>query len=399
MKKDYDVSSFLFKASILAISIDATTAGVISGAIPLMQKNFSKVPNYLVESISTLPNLSIMLFVLLSPLITKKMGYKKTVLTGLMLSFLSGIAPFFLHNIYLILASIFIFGAGVGMLNPLSYTIVSYFYNGTERAKMFGFISTVSNLASVLMTALAGILLQISWQTSFLTYFILLGVFLLVFFVVPEIEKENEQIGTKQSIYSELKALNKSVFAYAFCTFVLFSVFMTFNIKISSLITTRGYGSATDASFILSLTSLTGMFIGVIFGFVHKVLKDKIFPLFIFLMGIAFFLIPTSNQLVMTGAMIIMLAGSFSFLATFIFLKISEIVPTEKNNIVSSINLVATNLGAFLAPYTMKMISLIAGNSSPGSALTACGVIVLILLVIVLGKNYLGKNKKMILHG
>ena len=225
MKKNYNPSSVLFKASILAISIDATASGVVSGAIPVMQESFSGLPSYLVESISTLPSLSILLFVMLSSFITKRIGYKKTVLLGLMISFLSGIAPFFLNNIYLILAMRFLFGAGIGMLNPLSYSIISYFYDGNERAQMFGLISTVSNFASVILTAAAGLLLQYSWRTSFLTYFILLAVFFLVLFFVPDVHINEEETATeKTGIFSALKTMDKAVLLYAICMFILLSL-------------------------------------------------------------------------------------------------------------------------------------------------------------------------------
>ncbi|WP_167630156.1 MFS transporter [Listeria valentina] len=388
-------ASLLFKISVLAISIDATATGIINGAIPLMQESFNDYPKYMVESIATLPNLAILLFIILSSFITKKLGVKKTVLLGMMISFISGIAPFFFDNFYLILASRFLFGAGIGMLNPLSYSVISFFYKGNERAQMYGYISTVSNLASVILTALAGVLLQISWQTSFLAYFVLLAVFFLVLFVVPDVKIEKEEV-KKTKILEELKGLNKSVFAYVLCMFVLFTVFMTFNIKISSLITSVGYGSATEASFILSMTGMTGIIIGIIFGYVYKFLKMKIFPIALIVMSISFFLIVLSKNLWMTSIFVIMLASAFSFLGTFIFLRLSQIVPDDKTTIVSSLNLVAINLGGFLAPYTMEAISIISGSKLPSSSLIACGIIIFALFVISIGAQFFRKSSSQI---
>lgn len=393
MKKNYNPASVLFKASILAISIDGTASGVVSGAIPVMQQSFSRLPSYLVESISTLPSLSILLFVMLSSFFTKSIGYKKTVLIGLMISFLSGIAPFFLDNIYLILAMRFLFGAGIGMLNPLSYSIISYFYDGNERAQMFGLISTVSNFASVILTAAAGLLLQYSWRSSFLTYFILLAVFFLVLFFIPDVKINEEADGRKTDTFTALKTMNKSVLLYVICMFVLFSVFMTVNIKLGSLVTEAGYGTPTEASFLLSLSSLTGIFIGIIFGFVYKVLQEKIFSIALALMSIAYFFLAHARSLVMAGLLIVLLASAFSFLATYIFLRVSQLAPKEMNNVVSSITLMAINLGGFLSPYTMSLIADVSGNSTPASSLVSCGVIVAILLVCVLvGQSLSGKG-------
>jgi MFS family permease len=385
--KSYNPASFIFKASILAISIDATASGVVSGAIPLLKESFAKAPTALVESISTLPSLSIMLFVLLSSFITKAIGYKKTVLLGLFISFLSGIAPFFLDNLYLILVSRFLFGAGIGMLNPLSYSIISYFYEGDTRAKMFGLISTVSNTASVILTAFVGLLLTISWKASFLTYFVLLAVFFLVLFFVPDVKIEEEKGEGKTNIFHELRNIDKRVFACAAGMFILFSIFMTINIKLGLLITGKGYGDATQTSFILSLSNLTGIVIGVIFGNVYKHVKEKLFPIMLIVMALGLFGLISSGNIFVTGGMIIVLAAAFSFMSTYLFLRVSNLVPKEKNNIVSSIMLIAINLGGFLAPYVMAGLALLAGTEAPSSSLMICAFILLGVWVIVMMSN------------
>ena len=265
-----DKHSFLFKASILGISIDTTAAGVISGAIPVIRQSFPDVASSLIESITTLPSLAILIFVAISPLVTKKIGYKNTASLGLLISFISGIFPVFMNSIYAILVCRFLFGAGIGLLNPLSYSIVSYFYDGNERAQMFGFIGTVSNLASTLLTMLAGVLLQISWRFSFLTYFILLVVLLLVITFLPkmDIQQENKKI----SIMKNLRRLNLKTYSFFISMFFMQFIFMTLMTKLALLITNAGYGSATSASFILSFTSLTGMIVGVLFGKVHQII-------------------------------------------------------------------------------------------------------------------------------
>ncbi|MCM6819642.1 MFS transporter [Pediococcus pentosaceus] len=396
MNKEYNPKSLLFKIAILSISIDATVAGVISGAIPLLADSFKSYPTYVVESVPTIPNLTILIFVVLSSFFTKILGYKKTVLTGLLLSFISGVAPFFLHNLYLILLMRALFGAGVGMINPLSYSIISYFYEGDIRAKMYGLISTVSNFASVMLTILAGVLLQYSWRFSFLTYFILLIVFVLVLFLVPDFEinsnSEKDQEDKKRALQN-IKLIDRKVLVYGFCMFILFSVFMTINIKLGLLVTGKGYGDATQVSFLLSLSNLTGIFIVIIFGVVYKYLKNILFPIALLVMGITYFLIANSNSIILTGVLIVIIAAAFIFLSTFIFLRVSELAPKSMNNFVSSMMLVAINLGAFLCPYFMQGISSLSGNNTPQSALIICGIIVLMLLVGYVLSSLFIRNK------
>lgn len=383
--------SFLFKASILGISIDTTAAGVISGAIPVIKQSFPGVASSAIESITTLPSLAILIFVAISPLVSRKIGYKNTALLGLLISFISGIMPSFINNIYGILACRFFFGAGIGLLNPLSYSIVSYFYDGDERAQMFGFIGTVSNLASTLLTMLAGILLQISWRFSFLTYFILLIVFVLVLAFLPnmDIKQDNQKI----SIIQSLEKLDKKVYAFCISMFLMQFIFMTLMIKLSLLITGAGYGSATSASFILSFTSLTGMIVGVLFGKVHQILGSKMFPIFIFILSGSSILLTFSNNLLFTGILVIVMAASFTFLSPYMFLKISELCPKSLTNFCNSLALVFINISVFLTPYIQQIIGTLIGNETPGASLIISGVVGLIVLITVLFMSIFKKEK------
>lgn len=377
-----DKHSFLFKASILVISIDTTAAGVISGAIPVIRQSFPDVASSLIESITTLPSLAILIFVAISPLVTKKIGYKNTASLGLLISFISGILPVFMNSIYAILVCRFLFGAGIGLLNPLSYSIVSYFYDGDERAQMFGFIGTVSNLASTLLTMLAGVLLQISWRFSFLTYFILLVVLLLVITFLPkmDIQQENKKI----SIMKNLKRLNLKTYSFFISMFFMQFIFMTLMTKLALLITNAGYGSATSASFILSFTSLTGMIVGVLFGKVHQILGTKMFPLFILILSASSILITQSNNLLLTGILVIVMAASFTFLSPYMFLRVSELCPKDLTNFCNSLALVFINISVFLTPYIQQGIGAIIGIQTPVASLIISGVVGIAVLIVVL---------------
>ncbi|EIW13052.1 hypothetical protein N692_14380 [Lactiplantibacillus plantarum EGD-AQ4] len=380
MQKIKSKHSFWFKASILSIAIDSTVSGVVSGAIPLMVKSFPNAPQSIVESISSLPSLAIMLAVMISPFVTTKIGYKKTVLIGLFISFLAGIAPAFVPNIYLILGFRLVFGFGIGLLNPLSYSIVAFFYDGDERSQMYGLIGTVSNLASWILTGLVGVLLQYSWHYSFLTYFVLLAIMILVYFVLPEMDIKTEK--TKNSKANFLQ-MDHRVYYLAVVMFFLFMVWMTFNQKFGLLVTGKGLGDASQATYILSLTAPIGMIVGVFFGLMHKWLKNFLLPIAMTVLAVAYMVTASANSLVMAGAGVVLAAISFTCCSTSIFLRVSEITPKELNNAASSVELIVTNIGIFVAPYFMSLISSIIGNGSSDMMLKVCSAILIATVVVM----------------
>ncbi|WP_195701136.1 MFS transporter [Companilactobacillus futsaii] len=381
MQKVKNKHSFWFKASILSIAIDSTVSGVVSGAIPLMVKSFPNAPQSIVESISSLPSLAIMLAVMISPFVTTKIGYKKTVLIGLFISFLAGIAPAFAPNIYLILAFRLIFGFGIGLLNPLSYSIVAYFYEGDERSSMYGLIGTVSNLASWILTGLVGVLLQYSWHYSFLTYFVLLIILVLVYFVLPEMDIKTEKTSSSKANFLQM---DHRVYYLAVVMFFLFMVWMTFNQKFGLLVTGKQFGNASQATYILSLTAPIGMIVGVAFGLLHKWLKNSLLPIAMIVLAIAFAVTSYANSLFMAGAGVVLAAISFTCCSTSIFLRVSEITPKELNNAASSVELIVTNIGIFVAPYFMSMIGSFMGNSESDTMLKVCAVILIAMAVVMI---------------
>ncbi|MFC6293689.1 MFS transporter [Lactiplantibacillus daoliensis] len=384
--------SFWFKASILSISIDSTVSGVVSGAIPLMVKSFPNAPQSIVESISSLPSLAIMLAVIISPFVTNKIGYRKTVLIGLAISFLAGIAPTFSPNIYLILAFRFIFGLGIGLLNPLSYSIVAYFYDNDERSQMYGLIGTVSNFASWILTGLVGVLLQFSWHYSFLTYFVLLAILILVYFVLPEMDIKTE-VKKEKSHKNNFLAMDHRVYYLAVVMFFLFMVWMTFNQKFGLLVTGKGYGNASQATYILSLTAPVGMIIGIFFGLLHKWLKNILLPLAMFMMALLLLVTAASNSLIVSTFGVVFAAAFFTCCSTSVFLRVSEITPKALNNAASSIELIVVNVGIFVAPYFMSLVGNTLGNNNPDMMLAVCAAILIVLVIAMILGHFLTRNQ------
>jgi len=380
-KTGRNISSFWFKASILCIAIDTSAAGIVSGAIPALKAEFTTAPSSLVESISTLPSLAILLFIALSPILTAKLGYKRTALLGLAISFIAGVLPFFATNIYMVLLCRFVFGAGIGLLNPMAFSIVSYFYVGNERAQMLGLIGTVSSLASTLLTILAGALMKISWRASFLSYSIILVILFIVMIILPEMDIQSEK--STESVTSRLKQLNKRVFLFFMYYFVLQLMLEGMIVKYGLLVTGKGYGTAPNAMFIMSFMSIAGMIVGIVFGPVFKVLKNALLPIAVAVMSVALIGLAITNSLLVSGVLLIVVTAAFTFAPSFLYYQIAEIAPKSLVNFCNSVMLIFVNISVFCTLYIYGGIAKLIGNATPEAAMMVAGVIGLILFVII----------------
>ena len=148
----------LFKFTILSISLFLGSASAMSGAIPVMHQGMNNVSLGWIENLMTIPSLSVLIMLLISPFIANKLGIKTTILLGLGISGFMGIVPVFTNNFYLILISRIGLGIGLGIYNSLAYSIISYYYTGTERSTMMGLQSAMTGIGNLVMRLMASAL-------------------------------------------------------------------------------------------------------------------------------------------------------------------------------------------------------------------------------------------------
>ncbi len=192
-------NKYMLKISLLSVSLLMGTAAAINGNIPALADAFINIPLSLVEMISTLPSLFLMISVLISTTIAKKIGYKRTIAIGIALVAVAGFIPVVVNNFYIILVSRAIFGFGIGLFNSLVVALVNYFYDNEQRSKMFGFQSAFEGMGGLAVTFISGQLLNISWNASFLAYMIAFPILVLFITFVPKVstDKITEKINLR----------------------------------------------------------------------------------------------------------------------------------------------------------------------------------------------------------
>ena len=121
------------KFSILAVSLMTASAPAINAAIPMLAKHFSNVPLPMVEMLTTIPSLFLIVSILFSNWIAKKIGLKQTIMIGIGLIVISAIGSSTVNNFVFIFVMRALLGLGVGLFNSLLVAVVDYFYQGQER--------------------------------------------------------------------------------------------------------------------------------------------------------------------------------------------------------------------------------------------------------------------------
>ncbi|API71925.1 MULTISPECIES: MFS transporter [Leuconostoc] len=376
-------SSSMFKLAFLSISLLLTSTASISITIPKMQETFVNQSATAVEALVTASNITVMIFVLLSPFIVKVFGTRKTVLIGLLLAGVSGVVPMFSDNYGLVYISRLILGAGLGMFNSLAVSLINDFWSGDTRNKMLGFQSAVQSIGQTVTTFIAGILVNYNWHTSYSIYFLALASFILFLIYVPNTTSDtdkNDSVSTEQ-LNKPKQSINSYVILSSFGLLISFALLMALFLKSAGFVVEEKFENASFIGTALSIYTLVGFLGSLLYGYIVKVTKQYTFALSYAIIGASFLIIALApNMTVITFGMAFGGIGGSVFLPI-AFGTILEKAPSQSGNLAISIAMVGTNLGTYLSPYLLAALGNLFGNNSSKFSILISGVLMLALAV------------------
>jgi Arabinose efflux permease len=347
------VSNRLTKFSILLVSVITASAPAINANIPALARAFPTIPLSQVELLTTIPSFFLMLSILFSGWVAQKIGLKQTVMLGVTITAVAGLTPVFTNSFGLILISRAAFGLGVGLFNSLLVTIISSFYGGQERSKLIGFQSIFEGLGGVLVTFIAGQLMNLGWHASFWAYLITIPALVFFMLFVPKIPTVKNNVETEKDL-PKVPLFNGRLISLLILTFVVVSLYMIMGIKVPTLMVNSGYGTTTSASYVILALSLGSMTGGAIFGKLYDLVKNYVIVFGFGSLAIAMALIALSNTTALT-----VIGGFLTGLGFRLYIPWALNIVNmggKGNPWATSFILMSYNLAGSLAPYTALLL-------------------------------------------
>ncbi|WP_430597227.1 MFS transporter [Enterococcus sp. AZ177] len=374
------------KISLLSVSLLVVSGGAIAANIPAIMATYPTISPILIELITTIPSLFIILTVPFSHSFARRFGYKFTVQLGIGTVLGAGIMPVFLQSFWFLFFSRILFGIGIGLLNPLLFSIAGKLYNGKELSSVIGFQSSFEGIGGMIITFTVGQLLIMNWRSSFFAYLLALPIFVLFTCFVPDVsivaDHQNE---------SEDQKIMPSTYAYIALLILVVTIYMSVTVKITSLLLEKGLGDATDGSNLMALVGLGAMTAGALFGSIVTITKKWTVPVAFFILGILMFMIALSHDL--TSISIAVILCGFSF-RTFIPYLFNEVTQNRQGNSQKSTSLllIGFNIGAAFAPVTISLLKNMLSSKENTSIFIAEGIIMMLVTFCTLITN--GKKVK-----
>ena len=340
------------KFSLLSISILLMSHLAISPVIPSLYNFYNEQNSNIglasVESLATIPAMMITIFVLLSNVVIKFLGKKNTVLLGLIIIFIFGLVPVFTSNFKLVLISRLFLGAGIGLFNSLSISLISDFFDDSTRGTMIGLRTAFLNIGKALTTFISGYLVILGVQYTFLVYALALPIFILFLFFVPNSENiYNKKVSVK---------FHKETIYLTILTFFIGISYMGATIKIPTLLIEKYFYHPSTATNLLTILAISGIFSGLLFGFLVKRAKNLTLTIMLSFMTLGSMIFSFSNNISLFILGAILIGISFVGAMSFNFFYISNKLENKFINFSTSIMLVGGNIGVILTPIILTKL-------------------------------------------
>lgn len=339
--------------SILSLSTVTGITTMITGIIPQLKQTFPGVPTTIIEWLVTIANFSALLTLLINPALVKRFGIRPVVITGLLLSAVTGMVPALTANFYVILVSRIILGLGIGLFSPHAISLIAHSTHGDLRARLLGYQTGLSALGNAVLLGGAGLLITLSWHAVFWLHGVLALIAVLVARYVPEPAplKPVEPAAATPSA-----RLPRRQWQLVGLTFVTYLLIWGVQLKLPSYFEQRQFGNAQVLNLTLAAMNVGGLVAGLTFGALHRRLHRFTLTLGYAGAAVAVLLLWGTSH----GPIAIIAAISFNFIYSYtgpylVFTSNADLDPAQINTLSSTLT-IATIISAFFAPLVWNLV-------------------------------------------
>lgn len=328
---------------IIFISLVQMATNGISSILGNIQEYYSDYPTFLTQFLMTFPSLFIVIFTLLSAYLLKYFSKKVLIECGLTLVIVAGIVSFFGYtSIYILFLGAALLGMGVGMCASFAISLISDYFVPESRSKIVGIQTASSNIGSMIMTFVGGLLAVLGWHYNYLVYFIAIPGLILSHFWLDNKKEEASQSGNvKECKYSFKLSLIIIVFM------ILFYIGPT---SIALLLIEKGFENPVLAGTGATMFLLGGALASILFAYLNKIFKNYCIMMGFIVLSLGFLVMNVTDYLAIIYIGLFIAGTSISFVMPRCMLLISTHEKKENVALATAIGMSASNVGILIAP-------------------------------------------------
>lgn len=368
----------MLKPTILSISMATVMAGAaISPALGLIAKAFPEADETMIKLILTAPSIMIIPFSFLSSFLTSKIRKRSIIIIGLFIYLFGGVGAQFASTVEILLAFRLLLGAGVGLIMPLSMSLINDYFTGKERTQMMGFNSAFSNFGGIVTMMLAGWLSTFGWRVPFNVYFLGLVIMVLIVLFLPKGDIQ------KPVKHEQKTRMSPAVYGYALAMGGIMLAYYSIATNMALYLQQNDIGGATLAGTVISFTTVGGMITSVFLVRLEVALKRFIIPIMLLGMGLAFLALSLTNMVSLVIISVCFVGFGQGALFPIIMLKALDHAAPHQADRAVALTSSFTFLGQFLSPIVLDSIGRIAHNPTIRFQYGALAVFILVIVLMI----------------
>lgn len=402
--------------AILSISLVVNLPGLaVSPILAKLQEIFPHTNELEIQMLTSLPNLVIIPFILLSGKLAR--GNKKMLVLaiGLIIFTIAGVLYFFANTMTELILLGCLVGVGCGFVIPLAASLLAIYFYGRRRVWALGMKSGISNAAVIVATLFVGWVAAYNWHLSFIVYLTPILPFLLIPFMsgkyitshfIPDQEKvqfikqkEIDNTAAKANnpgyplpapAHKKVVKLLLSVIAlYVICTYATTTVSYCLPFTMGHYGFDSGIVGIATAMFFLSAT-VAGFTLPV----VMKSIGSVTIPVSILVSAVGLLLVSLFHTLPMYIIGVFLIGYGYGIVQPIIYDKTTAIAPNKSlANQYFAYVLTGNYIAISVVPFFIKLMAAIfhtTTEASPNFAFYMNAVILAILFItaLVLRKAY-----------
>ena len=383
---------------ILSLSLLLLSTYAVSSCLPEMMKAYQQYDQSSVDILISVPSVSIMAMIVLSPILSRFLSERVIIVAGLLLFSISGITPAFVTSYPVVLASRITMGIGTGMVNAKAVSLIGERFSGNLRSRLQGIRCSMETLGqSALMLVVAQILPH-GWNYAFLIYGAGFIVLLMYLAFVPKNNAVAAEAASKEPAAKTAEKKPSSLtmreyqilFSHLALGFALVSASSLFNMRLTNYVVESGVGTASDGSTILSISIFSGFLAGLIFGKMLEKMRRLVLPLTMIAISIGMGVMGVSNSLSLITACACLCNFFVTIGTSYMFNSVSEQMPLDAISTGSAFALIGCNLGASSISFVLKAITFVGTDKS--TSFFCYAAVYFTLAVVITAKTFLKKK-------
>jgi MFS family permease len=314
------------RISLLSLAVTATFGTMIATpAIRLLAVDFPHTSALLLQWIITISSLFILPTLFSVTYLSKRFSRKSIVLVGLLLYLIGGVGPAFVDSFTLILVFRAILGLGIGLIAPTFNGLIAESFQGQERARMNGFVSSINGIGGALFLFVGGLIATSGWRAIFLTYsFVVLLIILVIFFLpsFPPVKAQGQGDANRGK-----DKLPRIYYVIAIGGTIHMMLYFLIPTNLAMFLAENKIGTVSTVGSLTSL-SLIGVFVsGLVMPFLIKRLRERLVVLGVLAMGAGFLCMSMAHTIWMAAIAVILIGISEGMLFPLQFMKTADVVP------------------------------------------------------------------------